>query len=238
VAAFELDPADPRGPRRLRVLVTGCGRSGTKYTAFVLQRLGLDAPHEKLGRDGICSWTMPVETEDRPYGPPSSQVSFEHVFHQVREPLAVIRSAMSFHADSWAFIGRFIDCPDDLPLPLRAARYWLHWNELSEAAASWRYRVEDLPQLSEPFCARLGVRHDAAAVAAVPETFNTRQAGRPLHLAEEFARRFNIVLPRGVRSLLSKPQAAPSLSWEDLDRADPALCARVIAKAREYGYTV
>ena len=35
------------------ILVTGTGRSGTHYTAVVMQKLGLDIPHEAVGR-GWC----------------------------------------------------------------------------------------------------------------------------------------------------------------------------------------
>ena len=86
--------------RSSRLLITGCGRSGTRYTSFALQRLGLDVPHERLGRDGISSWTMAITTEKRPFGPPSSQVSFEQVFHQVRDPIAAIASCMTFNPSS------------------------------------------------------------------------------------------------------------------------------------------
>ena len=38
------------------ILVTGTGRSGTHYTAVVMQKLGLDIPHEAVGKDGASSW--------------------------------------------------------------------------------------------------------------------------------------------------------------------------------------
>ena len=41
---------------QLKVLVIGCGRSGTLYTATVLQLLGIDVGHELPGRNGMVSW--------------------------------------------------------------------------------------------------------------------------------------------------------------------------------------
>lgn len=38
-----------------RCLITGCGRSGTKYIARLLSAAGLDIGHETMGKDGIAS---------------------------------------------------------------------------------------------------------------------------------------------------------------------------------------
>lgn len=38
------------------LLITGCGRSGTHFTARLLQEIGLDVGHETLGKDGVASW--------------------------------------------------------------------------------------------------------------------------------------------------------------------------------------
>ena len=148
----------PMMPLNRRLLVSGCGRSGTKYIAFVLQRMGLDVRHERLGRDGISSWTMAVTTEERFYGPPSSAASFKQVFHQTREPLSVINSCLSFTDRSWDFICENIPCPRAASPDIRAATYWLLWNEKVEKIATWRYRIEDFPGiLLEEFFDRLKV---------------------------------------------------------------------------------
>jgi hypothetical protein len=128
------------------LLVTGCGRSGTKYTSFVLRRLSLDVPHERLGRDGVSAWTLGGPPVGRPYGP-SGVLRFEHVFHQVRHPLHTIASATSFGAESWGYICAYTSCAPDEPVLVRAARYWLDWNERVERIASWRYRIEALPEI-------------------------------------------------------------------------------------------
>jgi hypothetical protein len=155
--------------RSLRVLITGCGRSGTKYTSFALQRLGLDVPHERVGRDGISSWTMAITTEKRPFGPPSSQVSFEQVFHQVRDPIAAIASCTTFNRESWDFISRHMRFPPYAPLFVRAARYWLEWNERAEQVATWRYRVEDLHASAlVEICERTNVSCRAGVVLSIP----------------------------------------------------------------------
>ena len=45
--------AATKQPVQLPLIVTGCGRTGTKYTAFALRRMGLDVRHERLGRRHI-----------------------------------------------------------------------------------------------------------------------------------------------------------------------------------------
>ena len=221
-----------------RVLVTGCGRSGTRYMTFVLRRLGLDVPHERLGRDGMASWTMAVEAAERPYGPPSDAVRFEHVFHQVRHPLAVIRSVETFGPGSWEFVYAHTPCrPEDPPL-VRGAKYWLHWNDHAERAACWRYRVEDVAASLPDLCDRLGVAFRAVA-ERVPADVNTRRRGRVLHLADELAERLHVDLPRGLRDRVAATgPARPPLTWDELEATDAVLADRVRERALAYGYEV
>ncbi len=61
-------------------------------------------------------------------------------------------------------------------------------------------------------------------MASIPPTFNTRRDGRALHVAEELFRRFGVVFPSPLRPMLARPHSR--------------LCARVIAKAAEYGYAI
>jgi hypothetical protein len=221
----------------LRVLVTGCGRSGTRYTTFVLRRLGLDVPHERLGRDGIASWTMAVDARERPYGPPSSLVRFQQVFHQVRHPLAVIRSVETFGPDSWSFVYAHTPCRPEDPIEVRGAKYWLHWTAHADRAATWTYRVEALRDVMPELCSRLGVPYRPSVLARVPADVNTRRRGRPLHLADELAERFRLDLPAWLRDALARPTAvAPSLTWDELEAADAELAGRIRERAIGYGY--
>jgi hypothetical protein len=73
------------------VLITGCGRSGTTFMSSFLCASGLKIPHERPGRDGCVAWPMCVDSY-RPWGNRSSRAKFQHVFHQVRNPLDVISS--------------------------------------------------------------------------------------------------------------------------------------------------
>ena len=77
-----------------KILVVGHPRTGTGYTAKLLQSWGLDVQHEEMGKDGISSWMCAVkETESVPYG----NVKFsDHEWHTiiycVRDPRETIAS--------------------------------------------------------------------------------------------------------------------------------------------------
>jgi hypothetical protein len=66
----------------VKFLITGYPRSGTKYTAKVLNKTSLDVGHEFKGKDGCVSWKHLPKALD-----------FDLVLHQVRNPLKVIGSS-------------------------------------------------------------------------------------------------------------------------------------------------
>jgi hypothetical protein len=225
-------------PRKL-LLVTGSGRSGTKYVCFVLRRLGLDVRHERMGRDGIASWSMAVDAERPPWGVPRSAYDFANVFHQVRHPLAAIASCTTFKDESWRFIREHVGCTDECLL-LRAAKYWLLWNERAEAGATWRYRIEDLPLVFPEFCERLGVEVDRSVLERVPTDVNTRLFGRAFHLYEHLWEGLGLdPSESGRRWTAVRGQSAgrAPLSWDALEAVSSTWAERVRRKAIEYGYT-
>ncbi len=217
---------------RRRLLVTGCGRSGTLYASLVWRAVGLDVRHEMpvapngvMGADGIASWYMAVDDPEPPYGPSAGGYAFDLVIHQVRHPLKVIPSVAQFvlrNPPSRRYIER--NCPgsrlswsDRLrgrkrALLLEAARYWYHWNLLAAVKAGGGEMVqverliEELPRL----CDRLGVVCAPGAAGTVSTAANARH-----HYVEE------------------EPW---SLTWGDLEELDPSLCAKVRDLARSYGY--
>jgi hypothetical protein len=79
------------------LLITSTGRSGTKYTASVLQTLGYSVTHDDalfIGSDGAVSWPLAVNTL-RSY--PTwvkhpGNARFKTLIHQVRDPLKSIPS--------------------------------------------------------------------------------------------------------------------------------------------------
>lgn len=226
---------------RKRLLITGCGRSGTKYVTHLLRRLGLDVPHERMGEDGIASWGMAVAADAVTWGVPASGYDFDHVFHQVREPRQVIASVTTFKPRSWAFICAHTPIPLDDPILLRAAKYWYYWNLEAEKIARWRYRIDNFQDVFEEFCGRLTLTPDRSVFAQVDADVNTRKRGRVFHLYEELCERLHLDASPAIKRWLSAAAApgGPQVpSWATLRALDPVLTERIQSKAIEYGYQV
>ena len=90
---------------------------------------------------------------------------------------------------------------DDPPL-LRAAKYWLTWNEHAEQVATWRYRVEDIPSVFDEFCRRLEKPYAPLILERVSTDVNTRRHGKGLHIVEEMFERVRLDMPTTVRRSL------------------------------------
>lgn len=146
----------------MRFVVTGCGRSGTGYTANLLTSLGLACGHESVfrprdPRQGPVKWPASLAGDSSWLAAPflTSLPEGTVVLHQVREPVSLIRSFLR--------IG-FFEKPSgylqfaEAQLPElahgdpteRCMKYWLYWNRLAERAAEldrlryFRIRVEDI----------------------------------------------------------------------------------------------
>ncbi len=92
--AAKVRPPQPQATTYpLRVI--GCPRCGSGYTARVLQRLGIQVGHERLGRHGICSWMHAIEDISLPYSAPFVPIgSFQTTIAFVRNPFDAIPSIM------------------------------------------------------------------------------------------------------------------------------------------------
>lgn len=144
-----------------RFVITGCGRSGTTYTARLLSQLGCHCAHEQyftgskpspvtglLARRGLLklAWKPPVigeaAWEAAPWLPHLADSTL--VFHQIRHPLEFIRSRQK---KGWVH-GRFrsrhlphlpkMNKAEFAALPLNQqaewlARFWIDWNALVES---------------------------------------------------------------------------------------------------------
>jgi hypothetical protein len=182
---------------RKRLLITGCGRSGTLYAARVWQFLGLDIRHERpvppdgiIGADGMASWFMAVDDPQPPSGPSARDYQFDVVIHQVRQPLKVIASMAQFILRQGKRAPGFIERhvpetqlnPDEQnclnpqeQLLLKAARYWYRWNLLAEAKADRTIQVERLDQELPDLCDLVGIPYRPGVVDRLSKDINARR---------------------------------------------------------------
>lgn len=215
---------------RRKLLVTGCGRSGTLYASEVWKTQGMDVRHEKpvppngcMGEDGIASWLMAVDDPYPPYGPSIIGYEFDLVIHQVRHPLKVIASVAQFilrEPFSRSYIERNapetileveeLSLPYQQQLMLQASRYWYHWNLLAEQKASITVQVEKLTSSLEELCELLNIPYRPGEAEPVLKTTN----GRHLYTGELYW----------------------TIDWDDIEQLDAALARNIRLLAETYGY--
>jgi len=154
-------------------LITGCGRSGTKYMATVLRRCGLDVGHEQMGRDGIVSSYYCFKVKRYPGRHLVPRPAFDVVLHQVRHPLRSIASIQTGH--SWRWTCQFLPVGPKAPLLRRACYNWLVFNEEAERQAALTYRIEALEAAWPDLQRLLGFEADYGLIADIPKDINTRR---------------------------------------------------------------
>ena len=215
-----------------RLLITGCGRSGTLYATGIWRALGLDIRHERpvlpngvMGDDGMASWFMAADDPEPPSGPSALDYEFGVVIHQVRHPLKVIASMAQFIFREGKRAPAYID--QNVPetrlsadeqyylehkdqLILKASRYWYYWNVLAEAKADTTVKVEDLDLQLPRLCDLVGIDYQSGILESIPEDIN--------------ARHFHI------------PDEPWILDWEEIRSLDTRLYENIRDLAATYGY--
>lgn len=177
-----------------RLLVTGCGRSGTGFLARVLTVAGLEARHEGHSpafkphqhkwpdpwKGTEVSWLAAAHLDTLPENLP--------ILHQVRNPLAVTRSFLGFgfftdpekHQSGVGPYRNFMKhhAPEvalwDEPID-QCLQYWVTWNLKVERHAVLTYRLESLtPAALCGLLARVGVAVPPPRMEAAFRTAGTK----------------------------------------------------------------
>ena len=174
-----------------KALITGCPRSGTSYIASVLSWAGVASGHEFVygpgGAGPWCGATVDVSWLAAPLLP----VKGVPAAHQVRDPLAVIRSLVGtrFFEIPSPF-RRFAEeaCPrlrEEGSSVAAAVRMWCEWTRMAEAHAVARWRVEDVATQTHRIAAHVGASPDRLrrVIEHAPQDINHRRRARELDLA-------------------------------------------------------
>lgn len=165
------------------LIIVGCGRSGTTYTSKAFSELGLDIGHEKIGKDGVISWSIIGDKSLRPpWGPTMDEINAANptsnidVVHQVRNPLKAIPSICGFTKESWDFISSSLGWANRDSLLKSAMNYWYEWNLRACRVSSYTYQVEMLPEVMGNLLHLGGLKSSicACAVRKIPTDINTR----------------------------------------------------------------
>lgn len=214
----------------MRFVVTGCARSGTGYVAMLLRAAGIDCGHEgafgpnQVLRDEDPTW-FDLEGDSSWLAGPRLPLEDTIVGHQVRHPLAVIRSLVGMrlfadpivhpeHAPYLEVVRRVAPAIfDESTEADAAALYWALWNLHCSQHAALTWRVEALT--------------DPVTAAEVTEALG--HARTP----EGMARVISIVPTNYNSSTFAFMRRDDSLAWDDVR---PALRRRVQDLAERFGY--
>jgi hypothetical protein len=139
-------------------MISACPRSGTRYISVLLRGVGIDMPHEAIGRDGVVSWQHIADKE--------FTVKCDNILHQVRDPLDTISSIVyTLDPVGYPFLLYIIpfeeysidDILNSKELKIKFAMHiYEEWNNLIDERKIGRYRVEDLPNAFPGVCYYLG----------------------------------------------------------------------------------
>jgi hypothetical protein len=148
----------------IKLIIIGCGRSGTTYIAKIFQSIGLDIKHEKMGVNGTSDWHLTTGSLD----------GKATILHQVRHPLKAIASMFTAPLSTWKSINKYI------PLTLKnilvdGMRYWYFWNLIAESKACYTYRIENLKNEWDKLCGLIGI--DEISYGSVSVSTNSRMHG-------------------------------------------------------------
>lgn len=173
----------------VKILVTGCPRSGTLSTKNMLREVGYDVLHEKMGPDGTVSNFYQFQPK-RGYWPPDCKhqgekfnlKQFTHRIHLVRNPLACIPSMARIVSRGWReWLGEneIVD-PDIKPKMLWSAVAWCALNKLAEKNTTCRMRIEhvrkDWPKTLESPSAALHQHKGSGNRKSEPLTYDDVKA--------------------------------------------------------------
>ena len=211
-------------------VVSGAGRSGCAYTSRVLTALGAPCGRGAVfqpakgqhaarfvwpdGTAGDATWAAAPALGKLP--------ERSVVLHQVRDPLAVIRSLtrIQFFERPSVELDYARQHLPELSLggpTVRAMRFWIEWNRMVEATADYddlryrRHRLEDL---------------DVAGVRGLCEFIG-------LDRSEDTVRRVIDSLPKNEGTQGDRRRDS-EITWETLPKG--VLLDELVEMAREYGY--
>lgn len=150
----------------MRILVTGCGRSGTQFTHRLLSGLGLRSSHEKIYNHDLDIGDPPLERINERWNMIDVECSWLAmpfcrvlpndvvIWHQCRDPLKIIRCwahgrILTSHNAATKFVQQVLpECAAGSDLQ-RSVQYVLHWTRMLADHGRlvrhyYRYQIETI----------------------------------------------------------------------------------------------
>lgn len=145
-----------------KLYITGCPKSGTHFTAKLLQSCGLKIGHEITDADGIVSWY-------------NKGVPYENdciFLHQVRNPLDTISSIRYISRQSFGEMHRTISFPGPIDILEHSMYAWYHWNLFTEKDCVFTYQLENIEEIFD-ILDLFGVPYEKINVNSIPRIGQT-----------------------------------------------------------------
>ena len=161
----------PSAKPQKNILVVSLERNGTQAAAELLQSIGYDVQHERMGKDGIVHWQYAADLDWVPIGLPKisgrfpgrNQYAFDKVIHIMRDPVKAISACLgkiNTRCHSIRFIDQVVPSCRNMDDSIRkAARIYLEWHRMCHALADVSIRTEEMHE-------RLPVLFEKPALAA------------------------------------------------------------------------
>jgi len=199
-------------PAKWPLLITGTPRSATVYATNLLRSHGMKVQNDWSNplQHGSVSWIFAFEDTDN-FGPArTGGGTFQHVLHQVKDPLGSIASMCTepiFSGES-AFLQRHVYMPSFYEQPRSLARaaleFWVEWHVYLKKMKLPTYKVENVTAESIFQMSHLeGVFHETA-----PQVSSSTNARKH----------------------------RPPFTWQELYTLDPRMATRAWRLATEFGY--
>ena len=141
----------------MKILITGCGRSGTQYLSKILNYHNLEFLHEDIrGKDGTISWFLMFDRQDIPYWniskkdylnfKPNYTNHFNKKILLVRNPLDVITSLNNtINNKLLEYIRKCIpEIKNTDSNLLQIMKYYLYWNLSGLKTCDFYIKIENI----------------------------------------------------------------------------------------------
>ena len=127
-----------------KILVVGHPRTGTGYTAKLLQSWGLDVQHEKMGEDGTSDWSLATRIQSLWQKVEYSDFMWNNLIYCVRDPRESIPSIVYTEQMTLPFRKNFNRRIGSENLISSAIVSILEWDKMIDSLnPSITYRIED-----------------------------------------------------------------------------------------------
>jgi len=203
--------------------VVGNSRSGTTWLSRVFRAAGKDVGHEYVREDGTVSCYFFLDTPWYPFSPSThpkgliahvgerlSDYQFQHRAHLVRDPLKTIGSIWStIGVEHQEWLEEFDIIPAGLkPKVLKSMHIWYEVNRACERYTKNRFRLEDLVKGKSEWRRLCDMtKLGNVKLPQIPPANRSRGIFKARHV-----------------------------TWQDLEKQDPRLTAKIRKMADRYGY--